>query len=123
MLRVLIAGAAVLGLTAVSAAGEPEKKIDLSVLYIGNPSTPRGREYADFLGKHFRKVEATERKSFDPVRAQPFDVVLLDWSQAERPDKPTSPLGPKDRWNKPAVLLGSAGLLLAQAWETVGAIG
>src|SRR5262249_41515199 len=93
MFRALIAAAAFLAVATTGVADEPVQKIDLSVLYLGNPATPRGRAYADFLGKHFRKVEAVERKSFDPKRAEPFDVVILDWSQAERPEKPMSPLG------------------------------
>jgi hypothetical protein len=123
MFRTLIAIIAALASTLWSLAGEPEKKTNLSVLYVGNSSMPRGRAYAEFLGKHFRKVEAVERKGFDAQRAEPFDVVVLDWSQGDRPEKPTSPLGPKKAWGKPTVLLGSAGLLLAEAWEIVGTIG
>src|SRR5258707_151095 len=101
-------------LTACTAVAEQAKKVDLSVLYVGNASTPRAKAYADFLGQHFRKVETAERQRFDPKRAEPFDVVVLDWSQQDRPAKPTSPFGSKDAWNKPTVLLGSAGLLLAE---------
>src|SRR5262249_51368998 len=99
-------------------AGE---KSDLRVLYVGAPSSPRGQAYAKFLSAHFRHAEATKRDGFDPAQAKAFDVVLLDWSQEERNAK--APLGPKDAWAKPTVLLGSAGLLLAQAWEVHGAIG
>jgi hypothetical protein len=123
MLRALLAISTAVALTTSGIGGEPEKKLTLSVLYVGNPSTPRGRAYADFLARHFRKVEAAERKGFDAKRAEPFDVVVLDWSQQERTEKPTSPFGPKESWSKPTVLLGSAGLLLADAWEIVGTIG
>jgi hypothetical protein len=114
---------AALAMTASSPGGEPEKKIPLRVLYVGNPSAPRGKTYADFLGKHFHKVQTTERKGFNVKQAEPFDVVVLDWSQQERPDKPSSPFGSKETWKKPTVLLGSSGLLLAEAWEIVGTIG
>ena len=123
MLRALVAITAAFALTTCSAGREPEKKVSLSVLYVGNPSTPRGKAYADFLARHFRKVETAERKGFEVKRAEPFDVVMLDWSQQERPEKPTSPFGPKEPWSKPTVLLGSSGLLLAEAWEIVGTIG
>jgi hypothetical protein len=123
MLRAFVAITAALALTTCSAGGEPEKKVSLSVLYVGNPATPRGKAYADFLARHFRKVETAERKGFEAKRADPFDVVMLDWSQDERPEKPTSPFGPKEPWSKPTVLLGSSGLLLAEAWEIVGTIG
>jgi len=58
--------------------------------------------------------------------AQAFDVVLLDWPQGEETRemrKLTSPLGQRDGWNKPTVLLGSAGLNLAVAWKMKGGIG
>jgi hypothetical protein len=119
--------AGILALAASSPAAEPQKKLPLSMLYVGNADTPRGKAYTDFLGKHFRRVLAAERKGFDPRRAADFDVVLLDWSQSDRnasPDERTvSPLGPKEAWHKPTVLLGSAGLLLASIWEIHGAIG
>jgi hypothetical protein len=112
-----------LGLALGSAAAEPEKKLAFRILYVGNASTPRGNAYAEFLRKYFRQVEAAERKGFEPRRATDFDVVLLDWSQTDRAEGTTSPLGPKEAWTKPTVLLGSAGLLLAEAWQIHGAIG
>jgi hypothetical protein len=99
------------------------EKINLRLLYVGDPTSARGQTYAEFLRQHFRHADAAQRKGFDPRRASAFDVVLLDWSQTERPDKPMSPLGPKQSWEKPTVLLGSAGLLLAEAWEIHGTIG
>ena len=123
-----LALAAVFGLSACSAATGAEKKIELSVLYVGNASAPRGKEYAELLRGHFRHVAAEERKGFDPRQAASVDVVVLDWSQSDRPQnnrpaKPASALGPMAAWEKPTVLLGSAGLLLAEAWEINGAIG
>jgi hypothetical protein len=120
MRRLLLGSLALLALGTVTRAGEPAKS-DLRVLYVGEPSSPRGEAYAKFLAAHFRHAEAADRDGFDPGRAKAFDVVLLDWPQSEREVK--SPLGPKDSWAKPTVLLGSAGLLLAQAWEVHGAIG
>lgn len=118
-----VAFMALLWLTSCSTTAEAAEKINLSVFYVGNLSTPRGKHYTAFLGKAFRRVEAAERKGFDPRKAAEFDVVLLDWSQRDRQEKAPPPLGPKDGWNKPTVLLGSAGLLLAEAWQIHGAIG
>jgi hypothetical protein len=112
---------ALVWLTSWGAPAEAAKKGDLSIFYIGNVSTPRGKSYVEFLSQSFRRVEAAERKAFDPHKAADFDVVLLDWSQGERQEKPA--LGNKDAWNKPTVLLGSNGLLLAEAWQIHGAIG
>jgi hypothetical protein len=118
-----LAFATMLGLAVCGTATETEKKADRSVLYVGKVSSPRGKAYAEFLHKRFRRIETVERKGFDPRRAERFDVVILDWSQRDRPQKPMSPLGPKEAWHKPTVLLGSAGLMLAEAWEIHGAIG
>jgi hypothetical protein len=125
---VCLALLALFGLTVCGTAAERKEKANWSVLYIGDTSTPRGKAYTAFLREHFRRAESAERKGFDPRKATEFDVVLLDWSQRDRPQgdrtrKPASPLGPKETWNKPTVLLGSAGLLLAEAWEIHGAIG
>jgi hypothetical protein len=119
---VVLIGAVLIGLVEPAVAQEP-KTIDLRVLYVGATTTQRGRAYAKFLQGHFRNAAAKERNGFDPQQAAAFDVVLLDWSQSERPAKPMSPLGTRETWNKPTVLLGSAGLLLAPAWDIHGAIG
>jgi hypothetical protein len=122
MRQVQITFVALLALAGPAAAGPPGKA-DLRVLYLGSPDTPRGKAYARFLGEHFRRAESAARVGFDPKRARDFDVVLLDWPQEERPARPSSPLGPREAWGRPTVLLGSAGLMLAEAWEVHGAIG
>ncbi|MFO0847812.1 MAG: hypothetical protein U0871_04515 [Gemmataceae bacterium] len=118
MRRLLLGFLVLLGSGVSTRAGE---KSDLRVLYVGAPSSPRGQAYAKFLATHFTHAEAANRDGFDPARATAFDVVLLDWSQDDRGAKP--PLGPKDKWARPTVLLGSAGLLLAERWEVHGAVG
>ena len=120
----LFAAAALLSLLLHPAALADEKQ-DLSVLYVGNVDTPRAQAFAEFLRENFRKAETAARGGFDPKQAEDFDVVLLDWSQQDRGDLRTnaSPLGPRDAWARPTVLLGSAGLLIATPWQTNGAYG
>ena len=120
----LFAATALLALLLQPAAFADEKQ-DLSVLYVGNVDTPRAQAFAEFLRQNFRKAETAARGGFDPKQAEGFDVVLLDWSQADRGDLTTnaSPLGPRDSWTRPTVLLGSAGLLIATPWQTNGAYG
>ena len=99
-----------------------ESALSLRVLYIGH----RPSEFEPFLKGHFTKVESTPRESFQPQSAKDFDVVLLDWPQSdlERQQRVgTSPLGKRDEWAKPTVLLGSAGLNLAVAWKVYGGSG
>lgn len=100
-----------------------EKKIDLKVLYLGSPDSERGKSYTAFLRDHFTNVTALPRVGFDPAKADTADVVVLDWPQSERSAKVELPLGAKASWNKPTVLLGSAGLLLASRWHIHGALG
>lgn len=86
------------------------------VLYVGY----RGDKYTPLLKKHFAKVEVVEREKFKPAQAKDFDVVMLDWSQGF---EAKCPLGKREEWNKPTVLLGSAGLNLAVAWKLKGGAG
>lgn len=122
MRSLLFASLLLLGLAEPGVTQEPGRS-ELRVLYVGAASTPRGQAYAELLRKHFKQADAVERVGFEPQQAAPYDVVLLDWSQRDRPKQPTSPFGPLQTWSKPTVLLGSAGLLLGEAWEIHGTIG
>jgi hypothetical protein len=94
------------------------------VLYIGN----RGPEFEPFLKEHFAKVESIPIPAarVDPSQTADFDVVLLDWPQSHATHGAWldgSPLGNREDWSKPTVLLGSAGLNLAVAWKLKGGSG
>jgi len=99
-----------------------ETSIPLRVLYIGH----RSADFAPFLKGHFAKVESTSRENFQPQSAKDYHVVLLDWPQGEIARQQrvgTSPLGKREDWAKPTLLLGSAGLNLAVAWKINGGSG
>ena len=108
-----------------SAAGaDREAVVPLSVLYVGNSKSPRAGDYESFLKKYFRQVRVANREGFDPATAKSADVVLLDWSQSDVDvTKAKSPFGKLEDWNRPTVLLGSAGLLLAGQWQIIGGAG
>ena len=96
---------------------------DLKVMYIGKE---RSGEFVPCLAEHVASVVAVDRSAFDPADAADFDVVLLDWPQGEESEDMKNlvpPLGPREAWNRPTVLLGSAGLLLAVSWEARGGVG
>jgi hypothetical protein len=98
----------------------------LKVLYVGDETGSRAQDFKLFLEKHVATVDLANRKAFDPARASAFDVILLDWPQNSRVEKfpPTkSPLGERDTWSKPTVLLGSAGLHIAIVWKLKGGAG
>ena len=99
---------------------------DLKVLYVGNATSPRAADFKAFLLTNVARVEVAGRVGFDPAKAGPFDVVLLDWSQSERPGglpARESPFGERSAWTKPTVLLGSAGLHMATVWDVKGGFG
>lgn len=96
----------------------------LRIAYVGSE---RAEEFVRFLEDHVASVESFSREKFDPSGAEKFDVVLLDWPQssdarAER-ERMWSPLGKREDWNRPTVLLGSAGLNLACVWQLRGGSG
>ena len=113
-------------LTGVGSAARADRKaaVPLSVLYVGSSKSPRAGDYESFLKKHFRQVRVANREGFDPATAKSADVVLLDWSQSDADvRKAKSPFGKLEDWNRPTVLLGSAGLLLAGQWQIIGGAG
>lgn len=94
----------------------------LHVLYIGH----RPGEFVPFLKEHFHTVDKAALDEFTPRQADAFDVVLLDWPQTGAMRGAWldgSPLGKREDWQKPTVLLGSAGLNLAVAWKLHGGSG
>ena len=99
---------------------------DLKVLYVGNATSARAADFKAFLNTNVARVEVANRAGFDPSKASQFDVVLLEWSQSdsrgEFPPK-KSPLGERNAWTKPTVLLGSAGLHMAIVWDVHGGFG
>ena len=98
----------------------------LSVLYIGDTGTPRAANFSNFIRTNVNKFESTARKGFNPAKAENFDVVVLDWPQGGDDgfrQNPTGPIGPREKWQKPMVLVGSAGLNLAVVWKVRGGSG
>jgi hypothetical protein len=96
---------------------------DLKVLYVGSERT---EEFVPFLKKYVVRVDSRDRSQFKPAEAAGFDVVLLDWPQGQETREMRrlrSPLGSRDQWRSPTVLLGSAGLNLAVAWKLKGGSG
>ena len=99
----------------------------LKLLYVGEPAnSTRAKQIASFLQKNAGQIQAVERRGFRPEQANEFDVVVLDCPQSgntEQERKQGSPLGARAGWNKPTVLLGSAGLNMAIVWKVRGGSG
>lgn len=104
-------------------AAEPKPK---RILFVGTVPSSRTESFRALLAANFPSVEVADRNTFRPARANGFDVVLLDWPQSEearRDRQGGSPLGTRESWNHPTVLLGSAGLNIACAWKVLGGSG
>ena len=101
-----------------------ESPMPLKVLYIG----PREADFVPLLQARFSKVESLPlpHDSISAAQVKDFDVVLLDWPQSHAMRGAWlngSPLGKREDWKKPTVLLGSAGLNLAVCWKLHGGSG
>lgn len=98
---------------------------DLKVLYVGDAGPRRAAVFQSFLRPSVGKADVAVRAQVTPDEAKEYDVVLLDWHQSNRPrgTNVQSRLGAREAWTKPTVLLGSAGLYLAMAWELAGGFG
>src|SRR5262245_20103636 len=117
---------AIVGLFFVSLASNvlaDAKLLPQRVLYVGH----RAEEFTPLLKKHFTKVDSVSLVAFKPDQANDFDVVVLDWRQSHKNGHDSwdegVPLGKREDWRKPTVLLGSAGLNLAVAWKLKGGSG
>jgi hypothetical protein len=100
---------------------------NLKLLYVGEPTnSTRAKQVTSFLQKNVGRIDAVDRHGFKQDQATGFDVVMLDWPQSQRSDEERqqgSPLGPRTTWDKPTVLLGSAGLNMAIVWKVRGGSG
>jgi hypothetical protein len=101
----------------------------LRVILVAEAGTDRARDFAGFLEQRFGKVEVVPLEDGTTERLSAADVVVLDWPQKGQVGKwrskqwKSSPLGDREAWTKPVVLIGSAGLNLACAWAVKGGFG
>ncbi len=118
-------------LSLAAAAQDRASNPALHIAFVGDLQSPRGADFVQFLRAQFPRVDAIERSTCAPEQLRCADVVVLDWPQdrgvmqwLEDKDKPRHvPLGDRARWDRPTVLLGSAGLNLAAAWNLPGTSG
>ena len=95
---------AALWLAPAGAGRTPAQKIDLDILYAGNPASARTQDFAEFLARHFASVETTDLAALTEEQARRFDVVVLD-HDARRPPRPAFSQG----YGVPTVTVGDAG--------------
>ena len=55
-----------------------KKKIDLKVVYVGQPETDRAKSFVKLFSDNFSKVEILNQEEFKAEKTAEFDVVVLD---------------------------------------------
>jgi hypothetical protein len=116
--------AAVLLMLTIPPLAIADEPMPLDVLYLARDrDEDRSLAFEQLLSRRFRSCRVQQREDFQPQHLDGVEVVVLDWSQSERSGQAVSPIGPLDQWTTPTVLLGSAGLLMADAWQIIGDAG
>ena len=115
-------------LTALALLSPPvlaAEKLDIHVLYAGNPGSTRAKDFVSFLRQHFAEVRETNYEKFQPAEANGSDVVIFDWTSIYPRGKDGkvgnnftgmhSPKTPRlsAEFARPAILIGAAGGNLA----------
>jgi hypothetical protein len=96
-----------------------DDRLDMRVLYCGDPGSAREADFRSFLEKHFTKVTVGDLSKFKEDQAKAEDVVIFDWSYLNwgkdgTDDKRTQQKYeaiaslPQD-FSRPAILIGETG--------------
>lgn len=87
-------------------AGE---KLSLSIYYAGHPGSSREKDFAEFLAKHFTKVQTGDLAAFNGSQSNGFDVTILDYDgDGFKSPKPGIP----NTFDRPVVTMGVTGAFL-----------
>lgn len=93
----------------------------LAVAFIGAEDSARTDSFIEFLDESFGDSRFIPRDAVTSQALEGIDVVVLDWQQSDPSDH--NPLGERDDWTLPTVLIGSAGLNVAKTWHVRGGSG
>lgn len=106
---------------AAPAVASPPQLKTLSVLYAGDPESPRTERFTAFLTPWVKQVEAISLKDLDEERAAKFDVVVADWHRRygeggyQGGEGHGLKLG-RD-FKRPVVMIGAVGGELVRDWS------
>ena len=93
-------------------------KLDIRVLYCGEPGSVREADYCSFLEQHFSKVARGDFRDFKEEQATDHDVVVFDWTETFKGKTPDfaklaqiKGRAPKlsAEYSRPTILIGEAG--------------
>ena len=118
----------VAAMAAVAALSQPvnaAERLNVRVLYAGNPGSARSKDFVSFLEQQFAKASETSYEKLKEADAKGFDVVIFDWTSIYPREKDgkiaqgsTNLHSPKPPhlsadFDRPAILIGAAGGSLA----------
>jgi len=102
------------------------KKVDLKVVYVGQPDTDRTKAFVKLLSDNFSTVEMLDQEKFEADKTAQFDVVVLDYVRVRRPRGEQAAQGVQrtrdpglqlpEGYSKPTVVFGSFGMQAARSW-------
>jgi hypothetical protein len=96
------------------AQAQPAQKINLKLLYAGQPGSEREKEFVEFLSGYLVSVKTGDFAKFTPAQADGVDVVLLD-SDADGTGaiQMSRPAALPNTYTRPTMTLGMAPALYA----------
>jgi hypothetical protein len=103
-----------LGTCAAESGETAPAKIGLRVIYFGHLQSPRAKDFVQFLGGHFAKVEQGDLDTFREAEAATYDVTILDYGELKIVDNRIQlPPNPVSRqYSHPTVTIGATGALI-----------
>ncbi|MFO1076816.1 MAG: hypothetical protein U1E73_03720 [Planctomycetota bacterium] len=112
-------------------AQDPARNPALHIAFVGKPDDARGKSFVQFLRQQFARVTPVAIDGCTPEKLRFADVVVVDWAQdagvmawlQDKKQPRMNPLGELARWDRPTVLVGSAGLNAAASWNLPGTHG
>jgi hypothetical protein len=123
-ISVMLCGLMVAALSGPSAAADGP--IDIKILYAGNPSSAREKDFVAHLRTIFKQVDTADYQTFKEEQVAGHDVVIFDWTSVYPRDKEGKVLKnnqdlnyPKvpaisEKYKRPTILIGCAGEMIAR---------
>lgn len=120
-----------LGLAALPAPAQSDPQAkewpgrSLAILYAGSPGGFRETSYTTFLHEWFDKVDAIDLRQLSVKAAQPYDVVIADWTSRYGHDGYAEDMSgagvvlPED-FSKPVIMLSAVGGEITRGRSKIG---
>jgi hypothetical protein len=110
-LVVAIASVCLAATSSDATADDAPAKINLRILYAGEPQSVREKDFVSFLKDHFAAVDKKDLAAFREQDANQYDAVVLDYGELIVSDKrivmPKFFFSPN--YSRPTMTLGAAG--------------